>query len=162
MAGKNLDKSERKQKLNFFTSEFNKITEPVEENLQIIQSKLTNAIMIKTKQETLAKIARQVNAIGVAHRFVQEIKDKWKNLQTTAKKEFACQRRSFAQTGGGPPCKKPKEATEKIMRFFEIAPSFTGLHGFETSSKLKYGFGASLGTFVCRNQSPNFTINSCT
>jgi hypothetical protein len=85
---------------------------------------------------------------------VQEIKDKWKNLQTTAKKEFSRQRRSYGQTGGGPPCKKPKEATEKIMRLFENAPSFTGLHGFETRGKLKYNFWASLGRFVCLTSLP--------
>ena len=108
----------------------------MEENLEIIQSKLTNSVTNRTKQETWAKIAAQVNAIGVAHRSVQEIKDKWKNLQSTAKKEFAQQRRSFGQTGGGPPCKKPKEATEKIIPLFENTPSFTGLHGFETSGTL--------------------------
>lgn len=154
MAEKNLDKNERKRKLNFSTSEINKITELVEENLQVIQSKLTNSITNKTKQETWAKIARQVNAIGVAHRSVQDIKDKWKNLQTMAKKEFARQRGSFGLTGGGPPCKKPKEATEKIMRLFENAPSFTGLHGFETSGKLKYNFWASLGRFVTLTSLP--------
>jgi hypothetical protein len=80
MKENNLGISERKPKLKFSTSEINKITELVEENLQIIQSKLTNAITNKTKQETWVKIARQVNAIGVAHRSVQEIKNKWKNL----------------------------------------------------------------------------------
>ena len=127
----------------------------MEENLQAIQSKFTNSITNKTKNEIWAKIAGQVNAIGVAHCSVQEIKDKWKNLQTTAKKEFSRQRRSYGQTGGGPPCKKTKEATEKIMRLFENAPSFTGLHGFETRGKLKYNFWASLGRFVWFNQSPN-------
>lgn len=144
--GKNKD---RKRKLNFSASEINKITVLVEENLQIIQSKLTNSITNKKKQEVWAKITGQVNAIGVAHRSVQDIKDKWKNLQTTAKKEFSRQKRSFAQTGGGPACKKPKETTERIMRLFENAPSFTGINGFETSGKLKYMFRASLGRFVC-------------
>ena len=107
----------------------------MEENLEVIQLKLTNSITNRTKQEIWAKTARQVNSIGEAHRSVQEIKDKWKNLQSTAKKEFARQRRTFGQTGGGPPCKKPKEATKKSIRIFENAPSSTGLHGFETSGK---------------------------
>ena len=101
-------KNERKRKLKFSSSEINKITELVEENLEIIQSKFTNAITNKRKQEIWAKIAGQVNAIGIARRSVQDIKDKWKNLQTTAKKEFARQKRSFGQTRGGPPVKKPK------------------------------------------------------
>ena len=119
----------------------------MEENLEVAQSKLTNSITNRTKQETWAKIARQVNAIVVAHRSVQEIKDKWKNLQSTAKKEFARQRRSFGQTGADPPCKKPKEATKKIIQIFENAPCSTGLHGFETS-------GEFLGRFrqVCNGQ----------
>ena len=95
MAEKSLSNPERKRKLNFSTSEISKITELVEENLEIIQSKLTNFVTNRTKQETWAKIAAQVNAIGVAHRSVQEIKDKWKNMQSTAKKEFAQQRRSL-------------------------------------------------------------------
>ena len=110
MAETNLGKNERKRKLNISTSEINKITELVEENLQVIHSKFTNSITNKTKNEIWAKIAGQVNAIRVAHRSVQEIKDKWKNLQTTAKKEFARQRRSYGQTGGGPPCKKNKRS----------------------------------------------------
>ena len=119
----------------------------MEENLEVVQPKLTNPITNRTKQETWAKIARQVNAIGVAHRSVQEIKDKWKNLQSTAKKEFARQRKSFGQTGGGPPCKKPKEATEKIIQIFENAPSFTG----RTVLKRVVSFWASLGRFATAN-----------
>ena len=136
MAEKNAEKNERKRKLSFSTFEIGKITELVEENLILIQSKLTNAITNKRKQEIWAKIAAQVNAIGVTPRSVQDIKDKWKNLQTNAKKEFARQKRSFGQTGGGPPLKKPSEATEKMIRLFENAPSFTGLNGFETSGNL--------------------------
>ena len=69
--GKSLSKPERKQKLNFSTSKISKITELVEESLEIIQSKLTNSVTNRTEQETWAKIAAQVNAIGVAHRLVQ-------------------------------------------------------------------------------------------
>ena len=145
MAANNLNTVERKRKLNFSISEVNKITELVEENIDVIQSKFTNSVTNKRKKEIWAKIADQVTAIGVANRSVQDVKDKWKNLQSTAKKEFVLQRRSFGQTGGGPPCKKSKEATEKIMRLFENAPSFTGLHGFETSGKFKHYFRASLG-----------------
>ena len=151
-------KNERKKKLNFSSSEINKITKLMEENLEIIQSKFTNAITNKRKQEIWVKIAGQVNAIGIARRSVQDIEDKWKNLQTTAKKDFA--RQSFRQTGGGPPVKKTKEATEKFIRLFKNAPSFTGLNSFETSGRLKWNSRASLGRFCYHNQSPNFTLSS--
>jgi hypothetical protein len=71
-----------------------------------------------------------MNSIPNKTKKIEEIKDKWKNLQTTAMEEFA-QKRSYRQTQGGPPCKKTKQAIKKIMRLFENAPSFTGLHGFE-------------------------------
>ena len=50
--GKNKQTIERNRKLIFSTSEITKITELVEENLEVIQSKLTNFITNRTKQET--------------------------------------------------------------------------------------------------------------
>ena len=35
------------------------------------------------------EITEAVNAVGVAYRTVQEVRDKWKNLTSTAKKEFS-------------------------------------------------------------------------
>lgn len=49
MADKILKKSDRKRKMNFSVSEINKITEKVEQNIDIIQSKLTNSITNKTR-----------------------------------------------------------------------------------------------------------------
>jgi hypothetical protein len=63
-----------------------------------------------------------VNSIANKTKKIEEIKDKWKNLQMTAMEEFAQKRRSYGQTQGGPPCKKTKEAIKKIMCY---------LHGFE-------------------------------
>ena len=121
----------------------------MEENLEVIQSKLTNSITNRTKQETWAKIARQVNAIGVAHRSVQEIKDKWENVQSTAKKEFARQRRSFGQTRGGPPFKKPKEATEKIIRILKTLCRSLDCTVFETSGKFLGKFRQVCNVQLC-------------
>ena len=50
--GKNKQTIERKRKLIVSTSEITKITELVEENLEVIQSKLKNFITNRTKQET--------------------------------------------------------------------------------------------------------------
>lgn len=127
-------KSERKRKMNFSVSEINKITEKVEENLDVIQSKLTNSITNKKKQEIWAKITAEVNSIGVAERSVQDIKDKWKNMHSLAKKEFTIHKNAIRVTGGGPPPKPPTSATDKIIKLFENTPTFTGLQGFETGT----------------------------
>ena len=127
-------KSERKRKMNFSVSEINKITEKVEENLDVIQSKLTNSITNKKKQEIWAKITAEVNSIGVAERSVQDIKDKWKNMHSLAKKEFTIHKNAIRVTGGGPPPKPPTSSTDKIIKLFENTPTFTGLQGFETGT----------------------------
>ena len=74
-----------------------------------------------------------VNSVGVDSRTVQEVKDKWKNLTSTAKKEFSDFGKEQRKTGGGPAPKKPSAATAKIIDIFKEKSSFTGLSGFETN-----------------------------
>ena len=101
-------------------------------NLDIIQSKLTNNITNKKKNQIWEEITKDVNAVGKANRTVQEVKDKWKNLHSTAKKEFSTFRKESKKTGGGPPPKQPSQSSEQIIEIFEDTPAFSGLRGFET------------------------------
>ena len=68
----------------------------------------------------------------MALRTPQEIKDKWKNLQSTGKKEFSGFTKEQKKTGGGPAPPNPSEATLKVLEMFSETPPFTGLQGFET------------------------------
>ena len=121
----------RKRKPNFSVSEIAIITEYVGKNLHIMQSKLTNNITNKAKKEMWEEITREVNAVGQASRSVQEVKDKWKNLHSDAKKEFNTFRRESKKTGGGPPPKPPSQSSEKLIELLEGTPAFSGLEGFE-------------------------------
>ena len=105
----------------------------------MIQSKLTNNITNKQKSQVWDEITKEVNAVGRANRSVQEIKDKWKNLHSTAKKEFSNHKKEYKKTGGGPPPKPPSQSSEQIIEIFEDTPAFSGLGGFET------GGGEGLG-----------------
>ena len=59
--------------------------EKVEENLTIIQSKLTNSVTNqKEKNEIWCKIVDAANAVGVAQRMTTEVREKWKNLHAQA------------------------------------------------------------------------------
>ena len=80
---------DRKRKQNFSVYEIEVITDNVKKNLDLIQSKLTNAVTNKKKQMLWEEITQAVNAVGTAKRTVTEVKEKWKNLHSTAKKEFA-------------------------------------------------------------------------
>ena len=103
----------------------------ITENLEIIQSKLTNSITNKRKTEAWEEITRDVNAVGQENRTIQEVKDKWKKLHSLAK-EFSSFKKDSKKTGGGPPPKPPSQSSEQIIEIFENTPAFSGLRGFET------------------------------
>ncbi|XP_067044411.1 t-SNARE domain-containing protein 1-like [Acropora muricata] len=124
----------RKRKPNFSMNEIAVITENVKNHLAVIQSKLTNNITNRKKNEVWQEITDAVNAVGTAGRTVVEVKDKWKNLHSTAKKEFATFKRETKKTGGGPAPKPPSASSGKIIEVFEDTPAFIGLNGFETGT----------------------------
>ena len=70
--------------------------------------------------------------MGQENRTIQEVKDKSKNLHSTAKKEFSSFKRDSRKTGGGPPPKPPTQSSEQIIEILENTPAFSGLCGFET------------------------------
>ena len=127
--------SRKARKKNFSASEIAILTEKVEENLSIIQSKLTNSVTNQKKNEIWCKIADAVNAVGVARRTTTEVREKWKNLHAQAKKEFTELAKEQKKTGGGEAPKMPSAATTKIIDLFKETPSFTGLEGFESKGE---------------------------
>ena len=115
--------------------------EKVEENLSVLQSKPTNSVRNQRKNEIWTEIADVVNAVGAEKRTTPEVREKWKNLHSQAKKEFAGFKRKTKKTGGGGAPKEPSAATAKIIDLMKETPSFTGLEGFESIGKvstLKY------------------------
>ena len=59
------EKSRKPRKHNFSASEVSVLTEKVEENLQILQSKLTNSVTNQKKKNVWTEITAAVNAVGV-------------------------------------------------------------------------------------------------
>ena len=85
MATVNEEKVKKSRKQNFFASEIALLTEKME-SMSILQSKFTNTITNQRKNEVWKAIAAVINAVGVESRSVQEVKDKWKYLQSAAKR----------------------------------------------------------------------------
>ena len=98
-------------------------------------NKCHNQQMNKKKNELWKEITKAVNAVGRANRSVQEVKDKWKNLHSVVKKEFATFKRETKKSGGGPAPKQPSQASEKIIAILEDTAGFSGLKGFEIDSR---------------------------
>ena len=109
--------------------------EKVEENLSLIQSKFTNSVTNQKKRLNVEKIADAVNAVGVAMRTTAEVREKWRNLHSQAKKEFSELAKEQKKTGGGPAPKMPLAFTAKVIDIFKETPSFIGLEGFESTGK---------------------------
>lgn len=120
------------RKANFSPAEISVLTEKFEENMDILQSKFTNSITNAKKNKIWEEISEAVNAVGVTATSTQEVRDKWKNLQSHAKREFSSFKSEEKKTGGGPAPPNPSEASLKIINMFSDTPSFTGLQGFET------------------------------
>ena len=85
MATVNEEKVKKSRKQNFSALEIALLTEKME-SMSVLQSKLTNTITNQRKNEVWKAIAAAINAVGVESRSVQEVKDKWKNLQSAAKR----------------------------------------------------------------------------
>ena len=109
------------------------LTETVEENVDLVRSKFYYNVTNANNNAAWLEITEAVTAVGVAYRTVQEVRDKWKSLASTAKKEFSDFGKEQRKTGGGPAPKKPSNATAKIVEIFKETPLFTGLLGFETN-----------------------------
>ena len=93
-----------------------------------------NLITNSKKNAKWAEVMELVNAVGVQHRSVEQVRFKWGTLQQGAKKSFTDARKHARQTGGGPPPKPPTAAELKIIDLMKDRPNFSGIvGGFETS-----------------------------
>ena len=77
-------KSVRNRGKNFDTREIQLLTELVEKNIKIINSKFSNTVTNEKKKKIWENITIQINALGVANRTAKEIKTKWINMHQTA------------------------------------------------------------------------------
>lgn len=119
----------RNRKANFTAAECTLLLEEAEKNLDIIKNKFSTVLTNKKKNEVWEKISRKVNALGVCVRTVQEIKDKWRGMISSAKKEHCNVAKQKRMTGGGQKPSSPKPTTKKIIDLFGDNPSFSGISG---------------------------------
>ena len=127
----------RKRKPNFSAQEIAIITQKLEENQAALKSKFTNTNTNKMKQSVWEEMTIAINAEGTAHRSVSEVKEKWINLQRTARNKLSKFRKEQRKTGGGPPPKMPSKGTEKILELLKDTTSFSGLLFFFFYVKLQ-------------------------
>ena len=79
--------AKRPRKPNFTPAECAIIFEEAEENLSIIKSKFSSTLSNKNKSGVWVEITSKMNALGVCKRSVAEVKEKWRGMLSSARKE---------------------------------------------------------------------------
>ena len=79
--------AKRARKLNFTPVKRAVIFEEAEENINIIKGKFTSTFMNKNKTRVWDEITNKVNALGICKSSVIEVKDKWRAMVSSPKKE---------------------------------------------------------------------------
>ena len=125
--------SRKPRKHNYSASEIPILTQKVEDNLAILSSEFTNSVTNLKEKQVWWEITASVNSVGVVKRTETEVREKWKNLHSAAKREFTKFRQESKKTGGGPTPKEISATTSKIIELFQDTPPFVGLAGFETN-----------------------------
>ena len=103
---------------------------------------------LRTKKKRRSRAKYSKYAHGVTVTIVSEVKDKWRAMVMSGKKDFSREKRERRKTGGG---KEPAPATqrsEKIIQMFGDEPSFSGIPG-GIESGTPYGNFCSLSSFLC-------------
>ena len=127
--------AKRARKPNFTPAECAVIFENAEENINVIKSKFSSTLTNKNKSRVWEEITNKVNSPGVCKRDVMDVKEKWRNMVSLAKKEHYKCAVARRKTGGGKPPDSPKGTSEKIIQLFEEDPAFSGIPGGVDSGK---------------------------
>ena len=111
--------AKRPRKPNFTPAECAVIFEEAEENLSIIKSKFSSTLSNKNKSRVWEEITTKVNALSVCKRSVAEVKEKWRGMVSSARKEHSKCAVSRSKTGGRRKPDSSKGTTVKIIQLFE-------------------------------------------
>jgi hypothetical protein len=74
--------------MNYSMTERNMFTSKVHDNLDVLQSKLTNWITNQGTNKILYKITQKINVIEVVNKATSEVKEKWKTWRALRMKKF--------------------------------------------------------------------------
>ena len=112
-----IDKMSTPRGNNFDTKENELILELCAENNELLTCKHNSVVTLQKKNSVLSEICEKVNALGVAHRMLQQLKTKRSNVVSDCKAKDAEIRRSHGKTAGAP-CTPATATQDKIMSIF--------------------------------------------
>lgn len=117
------------RKPNFSAAECALVLQLAEENIDIIRDKFSSTLTNKKKNEMWQAICDRVNALGVAKRTPNDIREKWRAMRGEARKDLGKENYSQKKTGGGKAQAALKPTSQRIIDLFGDEPGFSGIHG---------------------------------
>lgn len=118
----------RERKANFTLLENSLISSRATEELDTLRGSF-NDTTNSQKQDFWKTLTVEVNALGVACRTEEEIRNRWRNMSRSAKEKYTSQRLERRKTGGGPPPAVLTTAEEQIVDAMQDTASFRGIPG---------------------------------
>ncbi|XP_074035645.1 uncharacterized protein [Leptinotarsa decemlineata] len=102
---KMLKNNKKVRSSNFSREEEMNLIQEIEKFKHILECKITNKVTNAEKEEAWRKVLSSFNSRNLQVRSISQIKSKFDNLKTKAKKEMAKQKSYMRGTGGGPAIK---------------------------------------------------------
>lgn len=124
----------KKRKENFTDGEIRKLLEMFAENKDTLTSKFNNSNTNKRKMIKWREMTAAINECSSGGRTVKEVRKKWKDLLSRAKKDKTLLKKP--PTGGGPLPKTSPYSDIIIDIFGEESLAFVGLNGVDSSASL--------------------------
>ncbi|XP_069077367.1 myb-related transcription factor, partner of profilin-like [Pleurodeles waltl] len=105
----------RKRKLKFSEKELEVLTEECSQHHDKLFGKAALSVPDTEKKKIWLQIQDRINAIGVSHCTLDEIKKRWYDLRSRTKERVAQRLREMRGTGGGPSTVPPPTAMEEMV-----------------------------------------------
>ncbi|XP_060582321.1 myb/SANT-like DNA-binding domain-containing protein 4 [Ruditapes philippinarum] len=133
-------KIKRERSENFDSATLAFLCDEVEKNIDIINSKQTNFITNKRKQQVWQKITDAVNARGGAPRSVSQLKEKYRKSVSAAKIASNIRKKELFKTGGGSAPPPLSDISQKLCEINDDTPSFSGI-----ANSIEFGTNSNSG-----------------
>ena len=128
-------KTKRARAPDFSEEEVAVIRDSFVKHSKTLSAKHTNEVTQRTKNDILLGIVNEVNALGVAERSLQSIKDKWQTMKKNVKEKITRSMRDKKKES------EQKRAGERTLRWMTLMSLFA-------STIMRKTFSKSLGGII--------------